>query len=249
MTTGIPRQGEKIGIYGAGGIGKTTLATYLAEVGKKTLFVDIGDSTSHMDVERVAPAPLSYLEVRDVLHDDELIAPYDAIVLDDMTTAEEFAVEHVLVTRKTEGGQKADGAESYGWGKGYVFIYESSLLYLVDFDRIARMGKDMIVICHSATETVKNPDGTDYPQYQPRLRSNKNAKFRERFLEWCHHLLFLQMDTFVGKGGKAEGMTRSIHVDPTNTHWAKSRSISGPIPYPVSGSYSEVWKMIFGAKS
>lgn len=247
VSRGIVRAGEKVLIYGAGKVGKTTLAAQVEQVGKKAIFIDVGESTSHMDATRYTPTPTTYQELRDALQDDAVLGEFDAVILDDLTTAEEITLAHVLGTKKGDGGSRVEGIEDFGWGKGYVHVFEASLALLCDLDRLARQGKDIIVVAHVSTENVKNPAGVDYPQYQPRLRSNKNAKFRERMMEWVYHCLFVALDTFVEKGGKATGgATRSIYTEASATHWAGSRSISGRINYPDGDDYAKVWRMIFG---
>jgi hypothetical protein len=243
---GNQRTSEKVLIYGAGKIGKSTLAALVSEVGLKPCFVDIGDSTSHLDVDRFDPNPTNYAELRAALQRPEFFDPYQVIVLDDMTTAEEMALAHVLSTKVVDG-RRAEGIEDYGWAKGYVYVFEACLAILADLDALARRGKHVVVISHVMVESVKNPDGTDWQQYQPRLRQNKNAQFRSRCLEWAYHCLFISMDTFVGKGGKATGSSRSIHTSPTATHWAGSRMrIPEVIPYPDNDDYARFWRLLFG---
>jgi hypothetical protein len=240
------RPAEKCLVYGAGKIGKSTLCAMLAEVGMKVAFLDVGDSCSHLDVPIYQPTPTTYLEIRAALQNHSFWDQFDAVVLDDMTTAEELALAHVLATKRVDG-KPAEGIEDYGWGKGYVYVFEASIALLADLDQLARRGKHIVIVSHVLVENAKNPDGTDYQQYQPRLRQNKNAQFRSRVLEWVYHCLFVGMDTFVSKGGKATGSTRTIHTVTTVTHWAGSRAQLPPtIPYPDGEDYAAVWRHIFG---
>jgi hypothetical protein len=241
VTNGLSVQGEKVLVYSIGGAGKSSLCASIADLGIKPLFIDIGDSTSHMDVDRVIPADFDQL--RGVMHDDPLLARFNAVVLDDLTAGEEMALNWVLANIPHEKGFKITGIESYGFGKGFVHLFESSLLILTDLDRIARMGKHVLVTAHDTVEEVKNPIGENYLQHQPRLRSNKNSRFRERVLEWTYTTAFIGFDVCVSNDGKAQGSgTRTIYPNPLPTHWAKSRSLTDPIPFPKGDS--TFWKQL-----
>ena len=243
---GFSVRGEKVVIYGPACVGKSSLCASIIDVGFKPFFIDVGDSTSHMNVSRVQPANLA--ETRSALHDDSLLAPYGAVVLDDLTAGEEFGLTWVLRNIPHEKKLPIIGLEDYGWGKGYVHLFEASLLLLCDLDRIARMGKHVLVTAHDTIELVKNPMGEDYFQHQPRLRSNKNAKFRERVLEWCYHMIFIDFDVAISKDGKPTGAgTRTIYPSPMPYHWAKSRTLVEPIAYPKGDS--TFWQQLLGKES
>jgi hypothetical protein len=246
VSSGMSHQGEKVLAYSVGGAGKSSLCASIADLGIRPLFIDVGDSTSHLDVKRVVPR--DFAQMREVFHDDGLLAPYGAIVLDDLTAAEEYALDWVLTNIPHEKGSPITGIESFGWGKGYVHLFETSLLILNDLDRIARMGKHVLVTAHDTIETVNNPTGENFLQHQPRLRSNKNARFRERCLEWAYHALFIDYDISVTNDGKAKGSgTRTIYPMPMPTWWAKSRSLSRPIPYP-KGDVT-LWRQLLGIEA
>ena len=243
VSNGMSHHGEKVLVYSVGGAGKSSLCASIADLGIRPLFIDVGDSTSHLDVDRVIPQ--DFTQLREVFHDDGLLAPYDAIVLDDLTAGEEYALEHVLKTIPHEKGAPITGVESYGWGKGYVHLFETSLLILCDLDRIARMSKHVIVTAHDTVESVNNPSGENFLQHQPRLRSNKNARFRERVLEWCYTMAFIDFDVAVNTDGKAKGSgTRTIYPMPMPTWWAKSRTLSHAIPYPKGDT--KFWHELLG---
>lgn len=235
--------GEKVVIYGPGGVGKTTACALLAELGVEPLFIDIGDSTSHMDVSKVDPAPTTFSDVRHILHDQELLSGFGAVVIDDFTTLEELARAWTLENVPHEKGHKVTSIEGYGFGKGYVHTFETFLTVLADLDAIARSGKHVIATAHEQTVNVPNPNGEDWLQYQPRLMSTRQAQLRERVKEWCYHLLYVNFDKSVDKDGKAiGGSTRTIYPNPMATHWAKSRVLSEPIPYELGSA--DLWKSL-----
>ena len=242
VRNGFSVKGEKVLIYSTGGAGKSSLCASIADVGIKPLFIDTGDSTSHLDVDRVVPT--TFDQLRGTLHDDVLLKPFGAVVLDDMTTNEEISLAWVLANVPHEKGFKITSIESYGFGKGFVHLFEASLLILSDLDRLARMGKHVLVTAHDTIEEFKNPLGENYLQHQPRLRTNKNSQFRARMFEWSYHAFFIDFDVHVSDEGKAKGSgTRTIYPCPMPTHWAKSRTLADPIPYPKGDA--SLWQQLF----
>lgn len=243
---GVIAEAHKLVIYGPGGVGKTELCSLLSQVGIEPLFVDLEGSSSFLDVARLDPAPEMFEDVRDALHGD--LSGFGAVVVDSFTKLEEFAVDFVIRTIPHEKGPsvKISSIEHYGWGKGYVHIYEAMLLILQDLDAIARQGKHVILIAHELTTKVPNPAGEDFLQYQPRLQSPPTqGKLRERVKEWCDHLLYIGFDRFVSKDGKASGGgSRTIYPTEQATHWAKSRLLSEAFEYQKGDA--ELWRALFG---
>lgn len=203
----------------------------------------------HLDVQRVPDIAAgerieSWSELRDILHDDRLLAPFQAIVVDSLTKAEEFSVKHTLETIPLEGGGFTDHIEGYGYGKGYSNNYSTFLNLLGDLDSIHRRGKNVIAICHDCTANVPNPYGEDWIRYEPRLQNSPKASIRHRVSEWCDHLLFVGYDVAVNKDGKGKGAgTRTIYPTEMPTHMAKSRSLSQTVVYRKGEP--DLWKVLF----
>jgi len=245
ISSGVRKIAQKIILYGPGAVGKTTLASCLDDVGIMPLFVDIEEGSSQLDVARIDPTPETFEEMREAIQLAANSPDIGAIVIDSFTKAEELATAYTLRTIKHEKGEPITGIESYGWGKGYVHVYESFLLLLQSLDAAARKGKHIIGICHDVTEKVPNPNGEDWLQYQPRLQSPpKNGKTRERVREWSDHLLFVGFDAYVDKDGKAKGGgSRTIYTTARPMYWAKSRSLSESVVYEQGDA--EIWKQLF----
>ena len=217
------------------------------------MFLDIGSGTSFIDVDRIGPEQglQSWDDLRAALHDQELCRPYGAIVLDDLTTAETWAVRWTLENVKADrsGGQSVhvNSIEGYGWGKGYTHVYETFLQLLGDLDAHIRAGRHVICIAHQCTTNVPNPAGVNYIRYEPRLQNQDKGNIRSRVIEWAHHVLFIGYDIFA-EDGKATGAgTRTIYPREMPTHLAKSRSLAQPIPYQQGSA--DLWKHLFGVKS
>jgi hypothetical protein len=172
-------------------------------------------------------------DLRSVLHNDETVAPFGAVVIDDLTKAEEMCAKWVVENIPHEKGHAVTSIEGYGFGKGLTHVYEQFLCLLQDLDAVARKGKWIVCIAHECTANVPNPQGEDWIRFEPRLQCPASGKssIRHRVKEWADSVLFIGFDTW-SKDGKAQGGgTRTIYPTELPTWIAKSRSISEPIPY------------------
>ncbi|MFW6062020.1 MAG: AAA family ATPase [Planctomycetota bacterium] len=233
----IEPQGHRIGIYGPGGIGKTSAA---ATAPGPVAFLDLDDSLpilrpslGELDVRRVAGIT-GWQDIRDALHSqgwDEI----RTIVMDSATKAEEMALEWTLRNvRHEKDGVAIRRIEDYGFGKGYQHVYETFLTLLGDLDAHVRAGRNVVLILHDCTATVPNPKGEDYLRFEPRLQNPASGKasIRLRVREWLDHLLYVGYDVECAPrhGGKAQGHgTRTIYPQEMPWCMAKSRTLADPV--------------------
>lgn len=245
ITSGVSRKSHRIGLYGSGGVGKSSLAALIANVGLRPVFLDIEDGSADLDVARVTGIR-SWTDIRDALHSPTLWNEGDAVVIDSATKAEEMAMFHTLTTVPHEKGHTVTRVEEYGFGKGFQHIYETFLNLLGDLDQHHRAGRSTVLIMHDATQNAPNPMGEDFLRYEPRLQASPKCSIRSRVKEWLDHLLFVGYDVF-SKDGKATGSgTRTIYPQEMPTHWAKSRTLQGVYPF-TRGDFS-VWQDLFGSE-
>jgi hypothetical protein len=246
VSSGLVSGAERIGIYGTGGIGKTTLVHLMEQVGRKPLFIDLDDGSRHLECDRIPSSDVqTWDDLRAVLADVALWSKFDTVCIDTLTRAEELAMMWTLRHVPHEKGQKIERVEDYGWGKGYSHIYETFLVLLADLDAHIRAGRSVVVTMHDCTANVPNPSGEDFIRYEPRLQSpgSGKASIRSRVKEWLDHMLFIGYDVRT-KDGKGQGSgTRAIYPQEMPTHMAKSRTLSSPILY-TPGS-ADVWAQIF----
>lgn len=229
-----PRMCRKIGIYGPGGIGKTTLA---ATAPGPVAFIDLDDSLAVMeDLHGLDVRPVTGIESWQALR-AALNAPgwdgIKTIVIDPATRAEELCVAETLATVPHEKGHRVSRLEDYGYGKGYQHVYDVFLLLLADLDQHVRAGRNVVLVCHDCTSNVPNPAGEDWIRYEPRLQSPNSGKasIRLRLREWLDDLLFLGYDVAVDKEGKGQGSgTRTIWPVELPHCMAKSRKLADPLP-------------------
>ena len=251
----IQPQGHRIGIFGPGGIGKTTLA---AGAPGPVAFIDLDDSLpilqpslDRYEIRRV-DGMAGWQNIRDALGGegwDEI----KTIVIDSATKAEELALAWTLANVPHEkDGVVIRRIEDFGYGKGWQHNFETFLKLLADLDRHVRVGRHVILICHDCTATVPNPKGEDYIRWEPRLQnpSSGKASIRLRVREWLDHLLYVGYDVTCEKRdrGKATGSgTRTIYPQELPFCMAKSRSLAEQIE--LIKFNAALWDKLFATPS
>lgn len=242
MSEGISVKAHKAVIYGGGGIGKSELCANIKQLGLTPLFLDLDEESKFLNVKRYNLQ--TFDELRAIIHDESKWEGIDVVVVDSLTKAEELDVAWTIANVRHEKEKHIRSIEDYGWGKGYVHVYETFLLLLGDLDSLVRRGIHVLCTAHDCTEKVPNATGDDYLQYQPRLQSPaKQGKTRERVKEWCDHLLHIDYDTAVTDGKVQGSGTRTIYTKGTPTRWAKSRRAVDPVEYEQGSA--EIWRQLF----
>ena len=240
----VAPRGERVMIYGPGGIGKSTLAS----LAPGAVFLDIEDSTTHFTAQRVGPVE-NWTDLRACLQSSAFNG-CQSIVIDSITRAEEWAVAHTLATVPHEKGNKVTRLEDYGFGKGYQAVYETFGLLLPDLDRHVRAGRNVILVAHDVTADVPNPAGEDYLRFEPHLQAPKSGKasIRERVFQWTDHVLFVAYDVVTKDKKGLGGGTRTIWPVERPDHRAKSRSLAEPMVYENAND-GAVWPLLLGGVS
>lgn len=236
--------GHRAGVFGTGGIGKTTLACAApGPVG----FIDLDKGLPLLGkklAEWKVPMPkvVSGIEtlsdLRSVLQSD-MLASLRTIVVDSATVLEQLAMEHVFKVKTTDSGKHATGPEDFAYGKAYSYCYDEFDRVLGDLDRIAMRGQNVILVMHDCASRVPNPTGVDWIRSEPRLQHPREGKssIRLRVKEWLDHLLFLAYDVDVqAKGGATVGKAKgegSVTIYPNELPWAmaKSRTLCESVVY------------------
>lgn len=249
------KSGHRVVLYGTGGAGKTTLACALPG---RTAFIDLDESLGKLAgvQSKLEDGSVVAVDVRDPATGlatwEHLLAALNApgwdgianIVIDSFTAAEELAKAYVLKTVSVGKGMVAKSIEDYGYGKGYVHVFDAVVGILPALERHVREGRNVVLICHECVQTCPNPAGDDFIRYEPRLQSPSGGKasIRYRVKEWADHVLFLKLDCEVTEDGKAKGgYFRTIY--PSDLQWcmAKSRTLTAET---VVDDPANFWKSI-----
>lgn len=239
VSDGVVGGPQRVLIYGPGGIGKSTLAS----LAPKPVFIDIESGTRFMDVPRI-DGVYTFDNLIACLQ-SQVLTPYQTVILDSATKAEEWAVTHTLNTVKNSQGNVVDSVEGYGYGKGYQHVYETFLSLMANLDAQIEQGRNVVLIAHDCTAEVPNPNGDDYIRFEPFLQSMKSGKssIRSRVIQWADYVLFVGYDV-ISEGGKGlGGGTRTIFTVERPDHIAKSRTAIDPIEF-AGPNDNRIWQAI-----
>lgn len=220
---GKVNRAQKVVIYGPEGIGKTTLASRFPE----PLFCDTEGGSNHMDVART-PAPTSWNMllsiVKDVVNTPGLCKTF---VLDTADWAERLCIDHVCSLHEKKG------VEDFGYGKGYVYVYEEFGKLLNLLNDVIERGIHVVISAHAQLRKFEQPDELgSYDRYELKLSKKTGAQVADMIKEWCDMLLFLNYRTIVvnvdGNGAakgknKAQGGQRVMYTTHTPSWDAKNR--------------------------
>ena len=214
ITEGIVQRPQRLLIYGAEGIGKTTFASQMPD----PLFIDVEDGSGHLPVRRM-PVPPDWdtllAEIDSVYEEPKGIS---TIVIDSADAAERLCQSKVIERAKKKS------IEAWGYGKGYVVAAEEYQNLLTALDRCIRRGVNVVMVAHSQLRKVERPDEEGaYDRFEVKLNKHVASKTKE----WADAVLFLDYETFVsvdesGKG-KASGGKRVIRTSHSVSWDAKNR--------------------------
>ena len=223
ITKGKIQRAQKVCLYGPEGIGKTTLASRFPD----PLFCDTEGGSNHMDVART-PAPTSWnmllATVKEVVNTPGLCKTF---VLDTADWAERLCIDHVCSLHEKKG------VEDFGYGKGYVYVYEEFGKLLNLLNDVIERGIHVVISAHAQLRKFEQPDELgSYDRYELKLSKKTGAQVADMLKEWCDMLLFLNYRTIVvnvdGNGAakgknKAQGGQRVMYTTHTPSWDAKNR--------------------------
>ena len=219
IITGKLPAAKRIVIYGAEGIGKSTLASQCPD----PLFIDTEGSTTHMDVKRFE-APTSWQMLLDqVQYVINNPAVCKTLVIDTADWAEQIEINDLC---KKKGW---DGLEGAGYGKGYQYSAEEFGKLLNKLTEVVKKGVNVVITAHATLRKVELPEEMGAYDHWEMKTSKKVAPMIK---EWADVVLFLNYQVNVvntdGKGAikgknKAQGGRRVIHTNHTPFWDAKNR--------------------------
>ena len=223
ITHGKILKAQKVVLYGPEGIGKTAFATHFPD----PLYCDTEGGSHNIDVART-PTPTSWTMLLEIVK--EIVANPSlckTFVLDTADWAERLCVKHIC----DKHGQS--DVESFGYGKGYVYMYEEFGQLLDLLSTLIERGVNVVVTAHSQLRKFEQPDELgSYDRYELKLSKKTGAQVADMLKEWCDLLLFANYKTLVvnvdGQGAakgknKAQGGQRVMYATHTPTWDAKNR--------------------------
>jgi len=234
--------GERIMLYGCGGIGKTTLCSLAPE----PVWLDLEDSAKHLVVPRVVGVS-TYADLSRALQTHDIWRPFRTIVIDTLTAAQRIASDDVVANEKIDG-KVPTSIEDFGYSRGYRYTFDRFVRLMGDLDRLVTAGKNVILVAHDTIDRAVNPDGNDFIRNEPDLFNVQtrtcDAMLRDEVTGWCDHIFFVKYDIVVSDKGKAKGGgSRTLYPQESPTFIAKSRLLRDPVPI-VEGDPA-VWNQLF----
>jgi hypothetical protein len=192
ISTGIKPRPHFIGLYGPGGVGKTSFAASAPN----PVFLGTDDGNDHMDVARF-PMPKTWQDVKaaigDLLMEDH---PYQTLAIDTVNGLEPLVWAHVCREAKVSSIEDVDG----GFGKGYIRAEEEWEEFYRSLKRL-RMKMNVIVLGHSK---IRNESDIYLGERYDRHVIKMDQRGADKFLEAVDCLLFANYEQFASKEKNAK---------------------------------------------
>lgn len=217
----------RVVIYGAGGIGKSTLASKAAGA----LFFQTEDGLNNIDAVS-AGLFTTYSDfitaLAEFAHHVDEFAQYKTIVIDSLDWLERLIQEH------TAQENKVDSIEKIAYGRGYTYALKYFREVLDVFDIINKTGRPIVLLCHSRAELSGDPDAPDVKKNDIKLHKTSKALL----LEWADAVLYA---TRLRGTARGEESPRVLRVQDSATYFAKSRyNVPDPCPFDIMKYFKAV---------
>lgn len=202
ITSGRVTRPQKVVIYGAEGIGKTTLAAQTPD----PVFIDTEGGTAHLDVRRTQK-PQDWEELLSLVKEIAASDICKTLVIDTADWAESMCVDYICKK------YNQPGIEAFGYGKGYSFLAEEFSHLLLACNEVILSRKNVVITAHAKMRKQELPDEQGaFDRWELKL-SKQTAPLLK---EWPDALLFLNFKTLVittdSNTHKAQGGKRVIYT-------------------------------------
>ena len=219
ISRGIKQHAQKIVLYGVEGVGKSTFASEFP----KPLFIDTENSTRHLDVARIDPAPQSWTELEGIVADIRRERPCSTLVIDTIDWAEQLCIGQICAENKWKS------IESPSYGAGYTMLRERVGRLLDRLTDVSEDGINVLLVAHATMRKFEQPDeAASYDRWELKLQRKVSPIVKE----WADAVLFVNYKTVVesvsvGMGqskGKARGGQKRVMYAQHHACWdAKNR--------------------------
>jgi hypothetical protein len=192
----------KLGIYGAEGIGKTSLANELPD----PLFIDTENGSTRINCRRIKTSSWENLTaiVKSVIDNPTICK---TLVIDTIDKAESFCIDYLC-----QKFRKAN-IEDWGYGRGYTILQDEVNRLFELLNKVIAIGIHVVVIAHAKPRKFELPEETSaYDRWELKLTRQVGPLFKE----WCDILLFCNYKTYVvttdNNTKKAQGGKRVMYT-------------------------------------
>jgi len=237
ITSGKIKKAQKVVVYGPEGIGKSTFAAQFP----RPVFDDTEGSTTHMDVNRTPFSSSWTMLLEHIQYFVKNPTLLDTYIIDTADWAERLCLSQIC--SKTD----KKGIEDFGYGKGYVYLYEEFGRMLNLLQDLIDVGVNVVITAHAKLKKIEQPDEMgSYDHWELKLEKQTAPLLKE----WADMLLFVNYKTFVinvdGQGAekgknKAQGGSRVMYTTHSTSWDAKNRQGLKP---ELKFEYSEIAHVI-----
>lgn len=218
---------QKVVLYGVEGIGKTTFASQFPS----PIFIDVEDSSKHLNVDRLLPKPTSWnmlLQGINYIRDKK---QWKTLVIDTLDKAEELCKQHVMQSNNWAV------IDSEGYGKKFIALekeFGSLLNLLTD---VCDSGINIVLVAHAVQRKVEEPDQLgQYDHYELKLEKRNGPLPKE----WADAVLFAKFKNTIitdskSNSKKATGGQRMMYTTHNPAWDAKNRwGLADELPFDYS---------------
>ena len=213
IISGVEKTPIKVCIYGAEGVGKTSLASKMPD----PLFLDTEGGTSRLNVRRIKISSWEELisTVKEIIEHPEVCK---TLVVDTADWAESLCVDYIC------NKYRKANIEDFGFGKGYTYLAEEFSTLLQLLSKLVDVGINPVVIAHGKPRKFELPEEQgQFDRWEMKLTKQCAPLVKE----WCDALLFCNYKTFVitteNNTKKASGGKRVMYTTHNPCWDAKNR--------------------------
>lgn len=213
IVTGVEKTPIKFCIYGAEGVGKTSLAAKMPN----PLFLDTEGGTSRLNVRRIKITDWESLlaTVKEVIETPNICK---TLVVDTADWAESLCSDYIC------NKYRKANIEDFGFGKGYTYLAEEFGNFLQLLSKLIDVGINPCIIAHGKPRKYELPE--EQGQFD-RWEMKLSKQCAPLVKEWCDVLLFCNYKTFVitteNNTKKASGGKRVMYTTHNPCWDAKNR--------------------------
>ena len=240
ITSGKIKSAQKVVIYGAEGIGKSTFASHFPD----PIFIDTEGSTKKLDIKRFDKPTSWEMLKKEIQYAINNPSVCKTLVIDTIDWAEQLCISAVCAKHDKKG------IEEFGYGNGYVYEKEEFGRFLMLLDEVIAKGINVVLTAHAQLRKFEQPDERGaYDRWELKLGKKTASQISPLVKEWADMVLFANYKTLVsatdkdGKKFKAQGGRRVMYTSHHPCWDAKNRD---GLPEELDFDYSAIAKVIEG---